>query len=221
MSDTDPSNAEITCLVNSGVTTGVTATTYEPNSPVTRRQMALFLKRVADTADANDTGTQVTALPAGDGTTPYTDIAGESAAVKAAIDQLDEAGIAQGTTATTFAPDATVTRRQMAKFLVRLQTYVTGAASVPTASMDYFTDDTGDSGEADFNTLAEEGVFLGDGAGHVSPGANITRRQMANVLVRKFQVMFENDDITRLFPIPGGRAPTSVPSWSRHRFCRP
>ncbi len=106
VSDTDPSNAEITCLVNSGVTTGVTATTYEPNSPVTRRQMALFLKRVADTADANDTGSQVTALPAGDGTTPYTDIAGENADVKDAIDQLDEAGIAKGVTATTFVPDA-------------------------------------------------------------------------------------------------------------------
>ncbi len=87
----------------------------------------------------------------------------------------------------------------MAKFLVRLQTYVTGAASVPTASKDYFTDDNGDSGEGDLNILAEEGVFLGDGAGNVNPGANITRRQMANVLVRKFQVMFENGDIHNLF----------------------
>ena len=199
VSDTDPSNAEITCLVDSGVTTGVTATTYEPNSSVTRRQMALFLKRVADSADAKDSGGQVTALPAGDGTTPYTDIAGENADVKKAIDQLDEAGIAQGVTASTFVPDAPVTRRQMAKFLVRLQTYLTGAASVPTASKDYFTDDNGDSGEGDLNILAEEGVFLGDGAGHVNPGANITRHQMANVLVRKFQVMFENGDIQRLF----------------------
>ncbi len=203
VSDTDPSNGEITCLVNSGVTTGVTTTTYEPNSPVTRRQMALFLKRVADSADANDTGNQVTALPAGDGTTAYTDIAGESAAVQAAVDQLDEAGIANGVTATTFVPDAPVTRRQMAKFLVRLQTFLTGAASVPAASMDYFTDDTGDSGEADLNILAEEGVFLGDGAGHVNPGANITRRQMANVLTREFQVMFENGDIGTLFAPPG------------------
>ena len=38
VSDTDPSNAEITCLVNSGVTTGVTATTYSPTarSPAAR-----------------------------------------------------------------------------------------------------------------------------------------------------------------------------------------
>ncbi len=113
---------------------------------------------------------QVTALPAGDGVTTYTDISAEPADVKKAIDQLDEAGIANGTTATTFAPDAPVTRRQMAKFLVRLQTYLTGAGSVPTASKDYFTDDNGDSGEDELNILAEEGVFLGDGAGHVKPG---------------------------------------------------
>lgn len=220
VSDSDPSKAEITCLVNANITQGVTATTYEPNSSVTRRQMALFLERTAVLADDKDTGSQITPLPAGDGTTPYTDIANETPAVKKAVDRLDEADIAKGVTATTFVPAAKVTRRQMAKFLVRLQEFQAGAASVPTPTKDYFTDDNGDSGEKELNILAEEGVFLGDGQGNVKPGADITRRQMANVLVRKLQFFFENNDIKRLFAPAAGAGATIRPELTKAEIVR-
>ncbi len=44
---------EIICLVATGITTGQTATTYNPTGPVSRRQMAQFLTRLADEIAAN------------------------------------------------------------------------------------------------------------------------------------------------------------------------
>lgn len=203
VADDDSAQAEITCLFNTGITTGVTPTTYQPVAPVTRRQMALFLVRMADEIVEKGVPGQVTPLPAADGVTPFTDIADERADIRAAIDRLEAAGIAEGVTATTFVPEANVTRRQMAKFIVRLQEFMAGEDITPDDAPNAFTDDEGDSGEAELNTLAAEGVFVGNAApnaGTVSPGANITRRQMAFVIVRKLQYLFEEGVIGRLFP---------------------
>ncbi len=199
---TDVAINEIICLVATGITLGVTPTTYEPTSPVTRRQMAKFLVRLADEIEDNAVAGQVTPVPAGDGVTAFTDIADETADTKAAIDRLADAGIAEGVTATTFVPEAPVTRRQMAKFIVRLQEFMAGEDITPDNAPNAFTDDEGDTGEDELNTLAAEGVFVGNAApnaGTVSPGANISRRQMALVIVRKLQYLFEEGVITRIF----------------------
>lgn len=75
--DSDPSSGVIKCLVNTDpeITKGTgDGTTFEPTAPVTRQQMALFLVRLADLANAQDTGDNLTDLPAGDGETTFTDI---------------------------------------------------------------------------------------------------------------------------------------------------
>ncbi len=118
------------------------------------------------------------------------------------MDRLEAANIADGTTATTFSPRQNVTRRQMANFIVRLQEFMAGADITPDNAPNAFTDDNGDNGEAALNVLAAEGVFTGNAApnaGTVSPGANISRRQMAFVIIRKAQYLFEEGVITRLF----------------------
>jgi hypothetical protein len=196
VADNDPSHDEIACLVGTGLTTGVTATTYEPNASITRRQMALFIKRLIDKANELETG-DLTALPAYDGVPDYLDITGESAAVKEAIGQLSQAGIVQGTTATTYSPAAPVSRRQMAAFINRTEEFLTGTAFSTTG--DFFNDDNGDTGEDNLNALASVGIFQGDGAGNVFPGANLTRRQMANILTRYLQVLFSDGDIEGAF----------------------
>ncbi|MEX2294620.1 MAG: S-layer homology domain-containing protein, partial [Acidimicrobiales bacterium] len=178
VSDADGAQAVIACLVDAGITTGTTATTYSPNGSVTRRQMVLFLKRLADMANAEDTGTNIAPLPADDGVEDFGDTSGESAAVKTAIDQLVNADVVNGLTATTFGPGENVSRRQMAAFVNRLQEFLTGTALPATG--DYFDDDNGDSGEDNLNAMAEAGIFQGDGAGNVFPGSDLTRRQMAN-----------------------------------------
>ena len=191
---------EINCMVNTEpeITKGTTPTTYSPNAPVTRRQMALFLYRTGLVAEANETSeTAINELPEGDGDVPFSDIEADDPAFDE-IDTLDDAEIAQGFGDGTFRPNAPVSRRQMAKFLVRLQEFL-APGSAPEATEDYFTDDNGDSGEDELNVLAEEGVFEGDGNGQVNPGDDITRRQMALVLTRKLEFFFEEGLIGRLF----------------------
>jgi len=206
VSATDPSLDEIICLVATELTKGTTATTYSPNASITRRQMALFIKRTADLANELDTGTNIAPLPAYDGTEDFADIAGESTEAKEAIGQLVQADIVQGTTATTYSPGANVSRRQMAAFVNRLQEFLTGAPFTTTG--DFFDDDTGDTGEANLNAVASVGIFQGDGAGNVNPGDPLTRRQMANVLLRYGQVLFDAGDIARAFAEDDGTTGT-------------
>src|SRR3546814_9923873 len=86
--------------------------------------MVQFLVRLADEAEEGDTGDNIAALPAGDGTTTFTDIGDETADVQSAVDRLKEAGIVEGVTATELVLGSPVSRRQMAAFIVRLQEFL-------------------------------------------------------------------------------------------------
>src|SRR3546814_10447505 len=63
VADDDTGIDEITCLLQTGLTTCVTETTYEPSATITRRQMVLFLLRFASEADHVATGDNITAPP--------------------------------------------------------------------------------------------------------------------------------------------------------------
>jgi len=108
---TDTTSTDVDCIASYGITTGVTATTYEPASSIPRWQMALYLTRTADVVGH----TLGTGADQG-----FTDIGGYSAAIQTAINQLAQLGVTQGTTATTYSPDDNVTREQMAMFVERL-----------------------------------------------------------------------------------------------------
>ena len=86
-----------------GIASGCTDTTYCPNSPVTREQMASFLDRAFDLAGTSEDF--------------FTD--DESSTHEIAINRVAAAGIASGCTTTTYCPKAVVTRGQMAAFLHR------------------------------------------------------------------------------------------------------
>ncbi len=193
----DPSFDEILCLVAAGITEGTTPTTYQPNAPITRRQMALFLKRVADLAEELEIGDSIQALPAAAAGPAFDDIADEEQFIQDAISQISQAGIAEGFPDDTYRPASEVSRRQMAAFINRLYTFLTGD-TLP-ATGDYFDDDNGDSGEDDLNATAEAGIFQGDGAGNVNPAGALSRRQMANVLLRTAENLFEANEIDRAF----------------------
>lgn len=97
------------------VTLGVTPTTYRPNDPVRRDQMASFVVRAAEFAYEDDVlvGEAV-------GPFPFTDVPASNVhrgAIAAAAELL---GVSEGTSATTYAPSGTTTRAQMATFVVRL-----------------------------------------------------------------------------------------------------
>lgn len=91
--------------VANGVTSGTSATTFEPDAPVTRAQVVTFLYR-----DAGN--------PSASGSTSFADVPADAYyadAVRWAVTQ----GITAGTSANTFSPDESCTRAQIVTFLYR------------------------------------------------------------------------------------------------------
>ena len=140
---------DIQWLYGSGITKGCSVERFCPNDVVTRGQMAAFLDRALS-------------LPC-TSTDYFTDDA--TSIYQIDINRLAAAGITTGCSATTFCPNANVTRGQMAAFLVR-------ALSLPAASTDYFSDDNGTTFEHDINALAWAGITTG-----CSPHQLLSQRQ--------------------------------------------
>jgi hypothetical protein len=90
---------------------------------------------------------------------------------------MAEAGITSGCGPGRFCPKGTVTREQMASFLVR-------ALGLPTTGTDYFADDEQSPHEADINRLAASGITGGCADGEFCPKRAVTREQMASFLSR-------------------------------------
>jgi glucose/arabinose dehydrogenase len=154
---------DIHWLFYAGITVGCGAGKFCPTASVTREQMAIFLVRAFDHP------------PVSPGTDYFTDDEGLSG--EASINALRAAGITSGCTATHFCPLRPVTREQMAIFLDK-------ELNLPSASIDYFDDDDGRSGEGSINALAQAGLTGGCGTRKYCPTASVTREQMAAFLHR-------------------------------------
>ncbi len=89
-------------------------------------------------------------------------------------------GITGGCGSGKFCPKASVTRVQMAQFLVR-------AFGYPTTSTNYFTDDEGITGESSIDALREAGITGGCGGTRFCPTRAVTRAQMAIFLVNAIE----------------------------------
>lgn len=94
--------------VENGITTGTTATTFEPSKPCTRAQVAAFLWRAAGEP-----------APVGDDNL-FTDL-DETIYYYDAVLWAVENGITTGTTPTTFSPSDICTRAQIVTFLYRAE----------------------------------------------------------------------------------------------------
>ena len=184
---TDTTATDVDCIKMYGITTGVTATTYEPTASVPRWQMALYLTRMAGP-------TQVTLGTGAD--QGFTDISGKSAEIQTAINQIKQLGVTVGKTATTFAPDDNVTREEMALFIQRmLHATATGPGGQSDSALTANVD--GDGGtynytDIDTNVTVEGkdaivelwnlGVHDGLLATTYNPSSDMTRAAMASFL---------------------------------------
>ena len=163
----------VACIYGLGITVGTTATTYGPAANVTRAQMAVFLSRL-------HTAVTGTSAPVVD-PLPFTDTADSFA--RNHIARIYGLGITAGTTATTYGPAANVTRAQMAVFLSRLHTAVTGT-SAPVVDPLPFTDTADSFARNHIARIYGLGITAGTTATTYGPAANVTRAQMAVFLSR-------------------------------------
>ncbi|MBL8063408.1 MAG: S-layer homology domain-containing protein [Anaerolineales bacterium] len=169
----------IESLYNSGITGGCSTNplNYCPTQAVTRAQMAVFLLKGIHGLSF--------APPAVNGSTGFNDVAVDYWAA-AWIKQLAAEGITGGCGNGNYCPENTVTRDQMAIFLLRAEhgsAYTppdvngsTGFADVP---VDYWA-------AAWIKQLAAETITGGCGSGVYCPSNPVTRDQMAVFLQRTF-----------------------------------
>ena len=129
------SQTAINQLADLGITQGTSASTYSPGDSVTRGHMALFISRLMDLMDpmAENSNTVFGYTPedvvdvADDADTeadesktvksPFTDLQSSTKEAYDAITALWELGVASGISATSYAPDASITRAAMAEFM--------------------------------------------------------------------------------------------------------
>ena len=95
---------------------------------------------------------------------------------------LDSLGITAGCALADFCPDRSVTRAEMAAFLVR-------ALDLPLVVGSPFDDDDGHALEAEIASLAVSGITSGCSATAFCPDRPVTRAEMAAFLVRGFSLL--------------------------------
>lgn len=173
----------IACLAWRGVASGTGQGDYDPDAQVTRGQTAAFLTRLIDEANGR-------ALPDYDGKTRFADV-GDGHTHKAAINRLATAGIAKGGPggrhAHLFVPQAPVTRAQMAAFLERTYTYVTGRQLASAGAC--FPDAAGHPLRQAIDRLCIAGVVQGNAVGAYSPSTSLRRDAMGSFLTRLLDVL--------------------------------
>ena len=166
-------------LYSAGITGGCSTTplNYCPEDSVTRAQMAVFLLKGIH-------GSSYTPPIVGV-STGFADVATDYWAA-AWIKQLAAEGITSGCGAGIYCPDATVTRAQMAIFLLKAKYTST---YTPPAAVGIFSDvPLSYWANQWIEQLAAEGITGGCGAGIYCPDANVTRAQMAVFLVKTFNL---------------------------------
>ncbi len=152
--------------VGKNITTGMSATTFDPNGSCTRAQAVTFLWRAVGSPAAKSSAM------------PFADVKAGSY-YETAVLWAVENGITKGTSDTMFSPDATCTRAQIVTFLWR-------ANGSPIASGNSaFTDVASDAYYAAAVAWAEKnGVTGGIGNSLFGSNNNCTRAQIVTFLYR-------------------------------------
>ena len=156
-------------LYEAGVVSGTTATTFEPTGSVTRAQFVTMLAGLAGVDVTPYTDGKFTDVPSGAWYAPYVNWAAAN-------------NIVSGTSATTFDPNATISRQDMAVMLYNYtQQY---GVQLNQTAVTAFTDESSIAAYAlpAVQALHRAGVFSGMPDGSFQPYATATREQACVVL---------------------------------------
>jgi hypothetical protein len=142
--------------------------------------MAVALPASAHSVALSSTGPCPDATPSAG----FTDISGLDTTTQTAINCLFAFGITTGTSATTYSPNDTVTRWQMALFLVRQA--ADHGLTIPAATSQGYTDIGGfdTATQNAINQITQLGISKGTSTTTFSPNLGVSRWQMALFIYR-------------------------------------
>ena len=160
----------INFVVEKGLFSGTSKTTFSPNTAMTRGMFVTVLGRLA--------GVEVSG-----GETKFTDVKAD-AYYAPYVKWANENGIVGGTSDTTYSPDREITRQEMAVMLARYCEYakieLKGDADAQ------FADgaEIADWAKAAVETVVKAGLLKGVGDDRFSPASDASRAQVATLLAR-------------------------------------
>jgi S-layer homology domain len=171
----------IEALADRGVTGGCGGSNYCPSASVGRAQMAVFLLKTLECSG-------YTPPPCVPGQEMFNDVPASSLFCPW-IEELARRGITGGCGGGNYCPSASVTRAQMAVFLLRT---LEGSGYTPppcVPGQETFNDVPASSPFCPWiEELVRRGITSGCGGGNYCPSASVTRAQMAVFLVRTFSI---------------------------------
>jgi len=232
--DTTEAALAIRCLATAGIALGnpgtpsqpqgIGADRYGPQLNVTRGQMASFIARMIDAANARELRDgEIRALPAPGATNPFPGDVPANYVHLNNIKRLTQAGIVTGNPGTQqqpngigadrYGPDLFVTRSQMASFINRAVAYVTtnlGAEAVRTnagnsagfqaANAEFYLDQQQQEHVRNVNGITAARIANGTSNADGTPTrrydglGNVTRQQMARFIARTLSTFFSGDE---------------------------
>ncbi|MCZ2147472.1 MAG: S8 family serine peptidase [Bryobacterales bacterium] len=169
----NPFSPYIGLMKDNAITSGCTTTTYCPDATTTRGQMAVFIVRalMGDSFDYQP-GPYFTDVPASHPFFKY-------------IQKMRQLGVTSGCTASTYCPDAPVTRGQMAVFIVRARLALQPGAALFSPPSAFFTDVPASHPFFSFvQKMKQLGITGGCTASAYCPDDPTTRGQMAVFILR-------------------------------------
>ena len=174
---------DIACIYTLGITAGTGPSTFSPKEPVTREQMASFLRRLYWSFNFTPICADLIRDPS-----PFVDIPETSFAFED-VNCIYGLGVTRGTSGKEYSPNRIVTREHMAAFLSRMHKLLTGIG--PTASDLPFQDVQSSFAIEDIKNIFALGITKGTRPSTFSPHDPVTREQMAAFLARLYKVVME------------------------------
>ncbi len=167
-------------VVSRGLLNGTSATTFSPNTGMTRRMFMTALGRLAGIDPADYQTGKFTDVKADAYYAPYVNWAASK-------------GIVSGTTDTTFAPDSQITREQMAVILKNYAAKL-GYTIPKTLKAVTFADNTKISSQVKeaVKSMQQAGILAGKTNNRFDPKGTATRAEVATVLRRFVEIIIDS-----------------------------
>lgn len=170
VSDSDWFYEPVCFVYSQGLMTGTSATTFEPNTPLSRAMLVAILHRL-EGSPAVSSGT-------------FTDVANGDWYAEA-VNWAASVGVVNGFDDGSFQPNTAITREQMAAILMNYAQYK-GQDVSARATLDTYSDATAISSWANdvMSWAVAEGLLTGVTNDQLQPQGNATRAQVAAILQR-------------------------------------